>query len=137
MTIVFSCDCGREIRTTDRSAGNRGSCPSCGAELVVPSSMSDQMLDSESTLMPRPQVAQPEASLSSSSTKQRRPLSVGSVLFSIVLLLFGSFCLLSGVMQLLTPTSPQTASVSLSIAGFFLVLGAALIGRVIYYFVKR
>lgn len=36
MSIVFRCDCGRQLQVKDEFAGKKGKCPSCGAEVDIP-----------------------------------------------------------------------------------------------------
>jgi hypothetical protein len=36
MAILFSCQCGRQLRTNEARAGTKARCPSCGAILAVP-----------------------------------------------------------------------------------------------------
>jgi hypothetical protein len=36
MAILFSCECGRRLRTDDARGGTMARCPSCGATLAVP-----------------------------------------------------------------------------------------------------
>jgi RNase P subunit RPR2 len=40
MTIPVRCECGKQLRASEKSAGKRGKCPACGRVLVVPAAAS-------------------------------------------------------------------------------------------------
>lgn len=57
MTIEFSCgNCGKQLKTNDSRAGQRGKCPDCGEPILVPSPalMGDEFETEEYDLPPAP-----------------------------------------------------------------------------------
>ena len=47
MPIRFRCKCGKVLKVEERYAGQKATCPNCGAQLVVPSAAAPAASDAE------------------------------------------------------------------------------------------